>query len=237
MENKLNYEPVAYLTKEQAARFTEFLKFSGIENVSNELDHLSGSYVISTLSADFEKAQNLFHIFSENELEDAKADDSYTSSAEKTNLYESSAEKYSDNLSSAITFLVCGVIGLCVLLLDDFNVIHLFNSSGAFFILTNLVLGGLFIVFIIIGLKSFSYSKRIKSQIAKENEINQQITEWLQQHITKEMIEASYDNEIPEEMKYFSRSEYLKKAIQAQFTDIEDGIIESVSDNYIEELF
>lgn len=233
MENKSNYEPVAYLTNEQAERFTEFLKFSGIEDVSNELDPLSGSNVVSTLSADFEKAQNLFHIFSENELEETATDDS----SEKSNLYESSAEKYSDNLSSAITFLVCGVIGLVVLLLDDFNVIHLFNSTGAFFILTNLVLGGLFIVFIIIGLKSLSYSKTIKSQIAKENEMNQQIKEWLQQNITKEMIEASYNHEIPEEMKYFSRSEYLKKVIQKEFSDIEEGIIESVSDSYIEELF
>lgn len=237
MENKTNFEPVAYLSEEKANRFAEFLKFSGIKEVTNELDSLSGSYVVSTDSTDFEKAQNLFHIFSENELGTEESEISSEASFKRTNLYESSAEKYSDNLSSAITFLICGILGLAVLLLDDFHVIRLFNTSGAFFILSNIVLGGLFLVFIVIGLKSLKYSKTIKSQVALENEEKQQIQEWLQQHITKEMIEASCNQDIPEEMKYFSRSEYLQNAIKAEFTGLDDGIIESACDHYIEELF
>ena len=51
------------------------------------------------------------------------------------------------------------------------------------------------------------------------------------------MIEESYDNGIPEEMKYFSRSEYLKKAVRKEFSETEDGILETVTDNYIEQLF
>ncbi|MBO5460116.1 MAG: hypothetical protein J5981_07740, partial [Lachnospira sp.] len=152
MENLTNYEPVAYLPEDKAARFAEFLTFSGIEDVSNEPDELSGSFVVSTTQADFEKAKNLLNIFSENELEDSE--DNSSESSKKVNLYESSADKYSDNLSSAITFLICGIVGLAILVLNDLNIIKLFSTSGASFILTNAVLGCLFIIFLIIGIKS-----------------------------------------------------------------------------------
>lgn len=235
MENNTNYEPVAYLPKEQAERFTEFLKFSEITDVQNEANDLNDSYAVSVLSSDFEKAKNLFHIFSENELE--TEDDSTDKSSSQGSIYGSSAEKYSDNLSSAITFFICGAIGLIILLLDDFNVIHLFHSSGAFFILTNIVLGGLFFIFIFIGLKSLKYSKEIKSQIAAENEKSQKLYDWLKENISEEMIEGSYDGNIPEEMKYFSRSSYLKAALAKEFADAEETVIDAVSDKYIEELF
>lgn len=235
MENLTNYEPVAYLPEDKALRFAEFLTFSGIEHVSNEPDELSGSFVVSTTHADFEKAKNLLNIFSENELEDSE--DNSSESSKKVNLYESSADKYSDNLSSAITFLICGIVGLVILVLNDLNIIKLFSTSGASFILTNAVLGCLFIIFLIIGIKSLKYSKDIKSQLAHENEEISKIADWLEKNVTKDMIEESYDNGIPEEMKYFSRSEYLKKAVLKEFSETEDGILETVTDNYIEQLF
>lgn len=235
MENITNYEPVAYLPEDKAARFAEFLTFSGIEHVSNEPDELSGSYVVSTTTADFEKAKNLFNVFSENELGDSE--DNSSEASQKGSIYESSADKYSDNLSSAITFLICGIAGLVIMVLNNLHIIKLYSTSGASAVLTNVVLGCLFIIFLIIGIRSLKYSKDIKSLVARENEESEKIINWLQENITEEMIEESYDNEIPEEMKYFSRSEYLKKAIRAEFSEIDDSVLEVVSDKYIEQLF
>lgn len=230
-----NYEPIAYLTKEQAQRFREFLIFSGINDVSMDINELNDTYSISVLPDDFEKADNLYKVFSANELNQNDSDKGSQQSA--GSIYNSSAEKYSDNLSSAITFFVCGGIGLVILLLNDFNIIHLFNTSGASFILTNVVLGGLFIVFLLIGYKSLKYSKNIKSQMSVENELTEKLSKWLMDNISKETVEASYEDNIPEEMKYFSRSNYLKKVLKNEFPDISDSIIESVSDDYIESLF
>ncbi len=67
MENK-HYEPVAYLPKEQAERFQEFLKFSGIADIEMNVNELNSTYSVSVASGDFEKADNLYHVFSENEL-------------------------------------------------------------------------------------------------------------------------------------------------------------------------
>lgn len=62
MENK-HYEPVAYLPKEQAERFQEFLKFSGIADIEMNVNELNSTYSVSVASGDFEKADNLYMFF------------------------------------------------------------------------------------------------------------------------------------------------------------------------------
>ena len=44
-------------------------------------------------------------------------------------LYESSTDKYKDNLSSAITFFVCGGIGIILMILNDIGIIKMHLHS------------------------------------------------------------------------------------------------------------
>lgn len=229
-----NYEFLAYLSKDKSDRLLEFLKYSGIDKVKAEYDELNGSYNVEVLSKDFEKASNLFHIFSENELDDSEDDNIINTNG---NLYDTTTEKYKDNLSSAITFFVCGFAGIVILILNNIGVFSFINTKGSSGILMNVVLGALFVGFIVIGYFSLKYSKKIKSESKKENDINTQVTSWLNENVLKNDIESSYDTDIPEEMKYFSRSEYLHKKIKANFPNINDNVIDTITDNYIEQLF
>lgn len=61
MENK-HYEPVAYLPKEQAERFRNF-EISGIADIEMNVNELNSTYSVSVASGDFEKADNLYHVF------------------------------------------------------------------------------------------------------------------------------------------------------------------------------
>lgn len=228
-----NYEFLAYLPKEKADRLLDFLKYSGIDNVKSEYDELNGSYNVEVMSKDFEKASNLFHIFSENEL--SEYEDTITNTT--STLYDTTTEKYKDNLSSAITFFVCGFAGIVILILNNIGVFSFINTKGSSGILMNIVLGALFVGFIVIGYLSLRYSKKIKSDAKQENDINLQVTSWLNENVSKDDIENSYDTDIPEEMKYFSRSEYIHKKIKAHFPNISDTIIDTITDNYIEQLF
>ena len=94
MENK-HYEPVAYLPKEQAERFQEFLKFSGIADIEMNVNELNSTYSVSVASGDFEKADNLYHVFSENELKKDSTEDELTQGG---SIYNNSAEKYSHHI-------------------------------------------------------------------------------------------------------------------------------------------
>lgn len=152
-------------------------------------------------------------------------------------IYENSEERYKDNLSTSITFLVCGVVGLTVLLLNDFGVFHFLKKSNSLFYLINAVLIVTFGGFIIIGIASFRTAIKLKSKVSKEKELLDEIIGWVKDNITEEDIENSYNNDIPEEMKYFCRNDYLKNSILNNFPHLTEDLASQIADSYIEETF
>lgn len=153
------------------------------------------------------------------------------------NMYENSEDKYKDNLSSAITFFVCGAAGIIILILNDLGILKFVVKGSSNFILINIVLGLLFVGFIAIGFWSLKYSKNIKNKAAIENKDTDTILAWLNENVSKDDIESSYDNDIAEEMKYFNRSDYIKSAILKQFPETDDNLADTVADKYIDTLF
>lgn len=153
------------------------------------------------------------------------------------NMYENSEDKYKDNLSSAITFFVCGAAGIIILILNDLGILKFVVKGSSNFILINIVLGLLFVGFIAIGFWSLKYSKNIKNKAAIENKDTDTILAWLNENVSRYDIESSYNNDIAEEMKYFNRSDYIKSAILKQFPETEDNLADTVADKYIDTLF
>ena len=153
------------------------------------------------------------------------------------NMYENSEDKYKDNLSSAITFFVCGAAGIIRLILNDLGILKFVVKGSSNFILINIVLGLLFVGFIAIGFWSLKYSKNIKNKAAIENKDTDTILAWLNENVSRDDIESSYNNDIAEEMKYFNRSDYIKSAILKQFPETEDNLADTVADKYIDTLF
>lgn len=153
------------------------------------------------------------------------------------NLYESNTDKYKDNLSSAITFFICGGIGILLMLLNDVGIIKIISKSAPSFIFINIVLGLLFLGFIAIGVWSLKYSNRIKAIAKKENEKATDVLNWLDDNITTEDIENSYSDDIQEEMKYFNRTAYVKEQLAAQFTELTDEEAENFSEQFVEKMF
>lgn len=137
-------------------------------------------------------------------------------------LYESSTDKYKDNLSSAITFFVCGGIGIILMILNDIGIIKIVTKDAPSFLFINIVLGLLFIGFIAIGVWSLKYSNKIKAKAETEDKKAADVLNWLEDNITKEDIENSYAGDIQEEMKYFNRTAYVKEQLTVQFTDLSD---------------
>ena len=153
------------------------------------------------------------------------------------NMFENSEDKYKDNLSSAITFFVCGAAGIIILILNDLGILKFVVKGSSNFILINIVLGLLFVGFIAIGFWSLKYSKNIKNKAAIENKDTDTILAWLNENVSRDDIESSYNNDIAEEMKYFNRSDYIKSAILKQFPETEDNLADTVADKYIDTLF
>lgn len=152
--------------------------------------------------------------------------------------FEKSEEKYKENLSTAITFIGCSVIGLGFLALNAFNVLHFVSLETTFGILTTVVMGILFLIFFGIGIYSMKAAKTAKANIAEENSAMAKLNTWMDEHILKEDIENSYNHEgVSEELKYFRRAAYVKFMLKEQFPHFKDELIDEQTDAFLEKLF
>ena len=89
--------------------------------------------------------------------------------------YEKSKDKYQENLSTAITFLLFGIAGLVVVILNIVGVLKFFTLKNASGILMAVVLSLMFIIFIVIGILSFRASRKDKKNAAIENDNSSKI--------------------------------------------------------------
>ena len=170
----------------------------------------------------------------DNIVEEAPEDNSLLTGG---NLYENNTDKYKDNLSSAITFFICGGVGIILMILNDVGIIKFITKDSSSFIFINIVLGVLFIGFIAIGIWSLKYSNKIKAKAEKEDQTAKDVFSWLDDNVTKEDIEGSYSEDIQEEMKYFNRTAYVKEQLTAQFTEFSDEEAENFSEQFVEKMF
>ena len=242
---KLDYEPVAYVDEEIAQRLVKLLLFSEIPEAIMVYDSLNQNYEVQVNRHNYKKAVDLIRIFKEHEFDENYTEDSEFGTEEEyndimvpaTNTYVKTSDRYKDNLSSAYTFLICGCGGLIILLLEDLGIIKLWGMLGISKILLNVVVGGLFIGFVIIGFSALRYSKILKQQATEEDEFTSKLIEWLHSNLTIEDIEKSYNTNIPEEMKYFRRVEIIRKKLEEMYSTLDEEFLVKISDDYYYDLF
>lgn len=152
--------------------------------------------------------------------------------------YEKAKDKYQENISTAVTFLLFGVAGIVFVALNIAGILSFFNIHNSSGILMTTVLSLLFVIFIIIGIYSFKLSARYKKNAAVETDNTKQVIEWLKKNISPDDVDASYDSaSLSDEMKFFERSDYLKKAVISQFPELDEDFIENTVEQYIEKIF
>lgn len=154
------------------------------------------------------------------------------------NNYENSKEIYSNNMSSAITFFICSICGFVILGLNWFGVLNFIKGKSASSIFTYVVMALVFLIFLAIAIATLRTALKAKANISKENDTIDKIRQWIKDNITVEDIEASYDGgELAEEMRYFYRSSYVKDKVKDEFSSIPDDLLDSITDEFIENIF
>lgn len=108
-------------------------------------------------------------------------------------VYEQSKEVYSNNFSTAVTFISFSIIGLLVLVLNDLKVFKFLNVSGAQGIVTHLSFIIVFGICLIIGLKSLKIANKAKKNIESEEKNDNEINEFLKNNYSIELIDKECD--------------------------------------------
>ena len=109
------------------------------------------------------------------------------------NKYMNSADRAEDNRSSAWTLLIVGGLGLAVIVLGALGVLPI-PMRGFSKGLSMFVLGGLCVLFIIMGIVSFKKSKVYAAQAEKEGDRESKIFTWFDENWPFKISFAFFDD-------------------------------------------
>ena len=98
-------------------------------------------------------------------------------------------------------------------------------------------MSAVFIAFVIAGLISYIKANRLKDEADEENEKIDEINAWADENITKEYIDLGLDLNESYEILFFSRADKIKSLLMHQFEDVDEGLIDLLTENIYTKLY
>ncbi|MGN1150881.1 MAG: hypothetical protein ACI4SN_01835 [Lachnospiraceae bacterium] len=153
--------------------------------------------------------------------------------------YQNSATRAEDNRSSAYTLLAVGSIGFVVILLMFLGVIPVYQNAGMTKYLVCGVMGAMFILFIVFGVVSMRSSKVLFSKAKAEDSLMTEMEKWCQTNLSPAKVDEGLfeDEELPEEQKYFKRTDRMKSMISDKFLNLDEAFLDHFIDEYYQKLY
>ena len=161
--------------------------------------------------------------------------------AKKTGIYRKSSDLSGENKASAYMLLIIGIVGIVVIGLIWLDIIPLYNSLASK-ISSSAILGTLFAVFIIMGVVSMKNAHKFEAEAVVEGDLTKKIKEYFFENYSADVIEKTLSshpewNEMPNEMKYFHRIEYMKNLISDKFMNLDDDYVDYICDEIYTEFY
>lgn len=176
------------------------------------------------------------HAMLVSEMEDQEEDDGQDVPA--YHIYQNSALKAEDNRTSAYTLLFVGILGFVLVILVFTGVMPLFRNADTTRYFVCGVMGALFILFIVFGVVAMHNSKILLVQAQSEDSLLSELRKWCDENLNAAQIDGDlFDEEIPDEQKYFKRTEKMKSIINDKFLNLDQGLLEHFVDEYYQGLF
>jgi len=144
--------------------------------------------------------------------------------------YKYKAEQLEENKSGAVVLLICGTIGVAVLVLNALGVLSI-PLKGFSLTLMNAVMGCLFFVFLVTGVMAVVKSKKLKPLVEKEKTDISLITDFIKEKKLSGEYQLKSDDE-DYELKYLELSDRVVADVNEHFPDLEPGFAFFVVDRY-----
>ena len=158
-------------------------------------------------------------------------DDERNDASDLTNVtspaYVKKSDQYKDLKSTAITFLAFGVAGLIFVALNVFQIISIINGTFGY-----LVMGTVFVGFIIVGLNAISRAKKAAADSILEEELTAKINAWLDENVTEEYIQELKDDSVSDEVNFIKTMDRMKTMVTKALGEMDDSYLEYVLEEY-----
>jgi len=252
LEEKMS--TLLFAEEELAKELAEFLAYSNITGVQVAYNEEYAMYEVLAPEKYDREAMKYTNVFkstkekmlaeSEGAMEAEDAEESPTL-PEKVKekpafAYVKKTDRYDEVISSAYTFLLVGVIGLIALVLVATNVIPL-NLAGGSKYLIYIVMGAMFVIFLVISVYSFKSAKVLAKEAVEEKELTEAIMDWFTKGFTKEAVEVSADTagdeKISDEVRYFRRCEKIKEIISTTYENLDESYLDKITEDLYQKIF
>ena len=154
------------------------------------------------------------------------------------NAYVEKSTKYEDMKSTAYSFLLVGAAGILFLILALTGIIPL-QFAAYMKGLMGIVMGIMFLIFFVIGIRSYMQLGELQTQVVKEIDDIESAKKWFRNNYSAKAVDLSLDLDTSESLtnKYFQRSLFIKRMLHQQFPDFEDSFLDYITEQFYEELF
>lgn len=147
--------------------------------------------------------------------------------------YKSKEEQLNNNKAGAGTLVICGVLGFLVLILNAIGVLHI-PFEGFSKILVTAVMGCLFFVFLLSGIRSIIKVKTLTPEVEEEKKLTNQLLEFIKKQ--KEAGCYTVSENTPFEEAYLQISDKCVEDINENFPDLVPGFAFYVVDRFASDI-
>jgi len=152
--------------------------------------------------------------------------------------YVEKKTKYEDMKSTASAFLLVGTAGLILLALVYAGVIPL-QFAPYMKVMLGIVMGGLFLLFVGVGVKSALKLKGLGEAVAAEQRDQDAATQWFFKNFTADTLDEAAGVSVSDDMQqlYFLRYAAMRQALAGQFPDYDAAFLDYLIEQFYEKLY
>lgn len=153
----------------------------------------------------------------------------------KSEYYISKRAKAEDLKSTAYTFTLVSILGIILLILFLFGVLPI-QVADYMKTLMSFVMGGMLLIFLIIGILSFVQLKPLLLAADKEDALLEEITSRFREECSPDRIDSMLSDSA-EEPLYFKRYSIMQQLLKEKYPDLEAAFADHIIDMLYSELF
>ena len=156
--------------------------------------------------------------------------------------YVKKADKCKDLYSSGIMLVLVGLIGDVYIVLNALSLAPI-QFEGISAILFYIIMGLLFNVFLISGIRSFRSASRIQKEVSTEETLTEDIISYITTNYPKEFFDTKFDTkfadaeDIDENTLYFERVEFIRTEIINKFGNQDEAFLEHMIEQLYQNIF
>lgn len=143
-------------------------------------------------------------------------------------IYINEKERYNDVKSTGYSFTIISVIGFILLILMWTNTLPI-NIDITNKVMTSVVMGILFTIFLIIGIKSFISLKKIQESADNQEKTNSNIITWFFDNIDTAFDTSSEEN-------YFETYNTISEILTSQFPTLSEEELDYITEAIISKI-